>query len=76
MQTTPDDKKVLLFSATMPKEILNIAKRYMGDYDIVAVKSKTLTASNITQKYYSVDNHNKFEALCRVIETEKEDKFY
>ena len=76
MQTTPDDKKVLLFSATMPKEILNIAKKYMGDYDIVAVKSKTLTNVNITQKYYSVDNHNKFEALCRVIEIEKEDKFY
>ena len=49
MQTTPDDKKVLLFSATMPKEILNIAKRYMGDYDIVAVKNKTLTNSSITQ---------------------------
>ncbi len=76
MQTTPEKKKVLLFSATMPQAILNIAKRYMGDYDIVAVKSKTLTASNITQKYYSVDNHHKFEALCRVIETEKEDKFY
>ncbi len=76
MQTTPEKKKVLLFSATMPREILNIAKRYMGDYDIVAVKNKTLTASNITQKYYSVDNHHKFEALCRVIETEKEEKFY
>ncbi len=76
MQTTPEKKKVLLFSATMPREILNIAKKYMGDYDIVAVKNKTLTNSNITQKYYSVDNHHKFEALCRVIETEKEDKFY
>jgi len=76
MQTTPEKKKVLLFSATMPREILNIAKKYMGDYDIVAVKNKTLTNSNIIQKYYSVDNHNKFDALCRVIETEKEDKFY
>jgi ATP-dependent RNA helicase DeaD len=76
MQTTPEKKKVLLFSATMPKEILNISKRYMKDYDIVAVKNKTLTNSNITQKYYSVDNHHKFEALCRVIEIEKEETFY
>src|SRR5690606_33474516 len=29
LSTTPDDKRVLLFSATMPKEILNIAKNYM-----------------------------------------------
>ena len=76
LQTTPEDKKVLLFSATMPKEILNIAKKYMGDYDLVSVKAKELTNINITQKYYSVDNHNKFEALCRVLEIEKPENFY
>ncbi|MDQ7009394.1 MAG: DEAD/DEAH box helicase [Candidatus Gracilibacteria bacterium] len=76
LQTTPENKKFLLFSATMPKEILNIAKKYMGDYDLVSVKSKELTNVNITQKYYNVDNHNKFEALCRVIEIEKPENFY
>jgi ATP-dependent RNA helicase DeaD len=76
LQTTPENKKFLLFSATMPKEILNIAKKYMGDYDLVSVKSKELTNSNITQKYYTVDNHHKFEALCRVIEIEKAENFY
>ncbi|MDQ7022891.1 MAG: helicase-related protein [Candidatus Gracilibacteria bacterium] len=48
----------------------------MGDYDLVSVKSKELTNVNITQKYYNVDNHNKFEALCRVIEIEKPENFY
>lgn len=76
LQTTPEKKKFLLFSATMPKEILVIAKKYMWDYDIVSVKSKELTNKNIIQKYYSVDNHNKFEALCRVIEIEKPENFY
>ena len=76
LQTTPENKKFLLFSATMPKEILTIAKKYMGDYDLVSVKSKELTNTNITQKYYSVDNHHKFEALCRVIEIEKPENFY
>ncbi len=76
MQTTPEKKKVLLFSATMPRSILDIAKKYMWDYDIVSVKSSTLTNSNITQKYYSVDQHNKFDALCRVIETDLEQNFY
>jgi len=76
LQTTPENKKFLLFSATMPREILTIAKKYMGDYDLVSVKSKELTNVNIIQKYYSVDNHHKFEALCRVIEIEKPEKFY
>ena len=76
LQTTPEKKKFLLFSATMPREILVIAKKYMGDYDIVSVKSKELTNINIVQKYYSVDNHHKFEALCRVIEIEKPENFY
>ncbi len=76
MQTTPEKKKVLLFSATMPKSILDIAKRYMGDYDIVSVKTATLTNAKITQKYYSVDQHNKFDALCRVIDTDPTQNFY
>ena len=76
MQTTPEKKKVLLFSATMPRGILEIAKRYMWDYDMVSVKSATLTNVSITQKYYSVMQHHKFEALCRVIETEGEQNFY
>ena len=72
MESTPHDKKVLLFSATMPRAILQIAEKYMGDYDMVAIKSKTISNQSITQKYYDVSPRNKFEALCRIIDAEEE----
>lgn len=71
---TPEDKKVLLFSATMPKSILDIAKKYMREYDIVSVKKEDLTNSNIEQKYYEVTEWIKKDVLTRIIETE--DNFY
>jgi len=65
---TPDNKKTLLFSATMPREILLLAKKYMHDYDTVAIQSKSTISDRITQIYYEVAPRNKFEALSRVID--------
>lgn len=65
---TPDNKKTLLFSATMPRAILQIVKKYMHDYDTVAIKTKTAISDRITQVYYDVSPRNKFEALSRVID--------
>ena len=69
-QHTNPDKKVLLFSATMPKPILNIAKKYMGEYQLVSVKSQQLTTTQTTQLYFEVREGDKFEALCRIIDIE------
>lgn len=41
-ETNPE-KKVLLFSATMPREILQIAKKYIGNYELIAVENKDTT---------------------------------
>jgi len=71
MEFTPKQKKVLLFSATMPREILNIAKKYMGDYDTVKIDKKNLTGDNITQKHYEVAPRDKYDALCRIIDLEE-----
>ena len=50
---TNKDKQVLLLSATMPKEIENIAKKYMKpDYQHIEIESKTRTAANVKQYYY------------------------
>ena len=71
MEYTPKEKKVLLFSATMPREILNIAHKYMGDYDTVKIEKKNLTNASITQKHYEVAPRDKFDALCRIIDLEE-----
>jgi len=38
MRSTPKNKKTLLFSATMPKSIMDIVKNYMQEYDLISDK--------------------------------------
>lgn len=65
----PKDRQTLLFSATMPAPIKKLAKKYMkDDYKIVNIKKVALTVSKITQKFFEVNQKNKFEALCRVLD--------
>ena len=67
-------RQMLLFSATMPQEILAIAKKYMGEYDVVRVKKQQLTTNLTDQIYFEVHRNDKFEALSRIIDIE--DNFY
>lgn len=72
LQTTREDKKMLFFSATMPKSILEIAKKYMGKYKILKVENKELTTKLTEQIYFEVKEGDKFEALCRVLDFEQD----
>jgi ATP-dependent RNA helicase DeaD len=54
----------------MPRAIKNIVNKYIKDHDLVSIERKELTNSNIEQKCYKVNERDKFEALCRVIEVE------
>lgn len=67
---TNNNKNMLLFSATMPKEILNVAKKYMWDYETITIKSTQRTTTNTEQLYFNVLYKDKLEALCRVIDIE------
>jgi len=71
LKQTGPEKKVMLFSATMPNAIVEIAKKYMGDYDVVKVTTGQLTASKTDQIYFEVTEGDKFEALCRIIDVEE-----
>lgn len=66
---TPKEKKVLLFSATMPRVIKEIVWKYIKDHDLVSIQKDELS-SKIEQKCYKVNERDKFEALCRIIEVE------
>lgn len=70
IEYTPKEKKVLLFSATMPKSIKDIVWKYIKDHDLVSIQKEETTNKNIEQKCYKVNDRDKFEALCRVIEVE------
>jgi len=66
------DRKVLLFSATMPNRILSLAQNYMNEYEIVRVETKHLTVDLTEQIYFEVHASDKLEALCRIIDIEKD----
>ncbi len=72
MEQTATEKRTMLFSATMPPEILRIAKKYMGDYQIIKAVSEQLTAPQTDQIYFEVAMSDKFEALCRIIDMESD----
>ncbi len=67
---TGPDKQMLMFSATMPKPIMSIAERFMGEYDIVKVEKQQLTTTLTEQIYFEVKRSDKFEVLCRIIDIE------
>ena len=72
MSNTAQEKRTLLFSATMPPGIIQIAKKHMGEYDVLKVNKGQLTISRTNQIYFEVSASDKFEALCRIIDIEEE----
>ena len=64
----PEERKMLLFSATMPSDILKIAKRYMKDYEEIVVGTRNEGAENVRHIYYMVNARDKYLALKRVVD--------
>lgn len=62
----PEDRKMLLFSATMPKEIAEIAKKFMKAPIEFVAGNKNEGAKNVKHIYYMVKAHDKYLALKRV----------
>lgn len=68
LEDAPEDRQTVLFSATMPKPILDIAKRYQKNAKIIKVIKKELTVPKIEQYYYEVTPRNKEEVLTRLLD--------
>lgn len=68
MSHTPEERRVLLFSATMPQRIVNLSRTYMRDVEMLRVESARLTADLTDQIYFEVREADKFDALTRIID--------
>ncbi len=72
LSNCPLDRQTLLLSATMPPDILTLAKKHMRSPIIhLQMSPKKVTIDKIRQSYFTVDKHNKFELLLKLIEREK-----
>ncbi len=73
LSSTPVEKQVALFSATIPAPIRRIAKKHAPDAVEVTVTSSTTTATNVAQRYLKVAHSQKLDALTRILEVENFD---
>lgn len=68
LEETPEERRTLLFSATMPNEIANIAKKYMKNSVEIAIGKKNSGSDNVRHIYYMVPAKYRYEALKRVVD--------
>ena len=74
LEKTPANRQIALFSATMPKPIRNIAKKYLKDPVEITIKTKTTTVETTRQRYWMVSGmDHKMDALTRILEAENFD---
>lgn len=66
LSKVPDDRSMLLFSATMPKEIAKITKKYMQEPKEITIGRKNEGSSNVKHVYYMVHAKDKYLALKRI----------
>ncbi|MDP5062739.1 MAG: DEAD/DEAH box helicase [Maribacter sp.] len=66
---TPNEKSTWLFSATMPKEVAVIAKKFMHSPQEITVGAKNSGASTVQHEYYVVGGRDRYPALKRLADT-------
>ncbi len=70
LKETPSERQTLLFSATIPQPIVNIAKRYMKSPQKLRVNTKEVIIPKIKQIFYEVREGDKINALSRLLDVE------
>ena len=68
LSETPKTRQTLLFSATMPKRIQSLAERFMVEPELVKIKAKEMTVTNIEQNYIELQERQKFDVLCNLLD--------
>lgn len=70
LEEVPDQRRTLLFSATMSSEISSIARKYMKDPVEVTIGTKNASAENVSHAYYLVHAKDKYKVLKRLADSE------
>jgi len=68
LSDVPKERQTMLFSATMPQPIKDLAQQFMRNPEYVSIKSKEMTVPSTNQYYYQVHEKEKFDSLCRLLD--------
>ncbi|RXD25209.1 DEAD/DEAH box helicase, partial [Acinetobacter baumannii] len=63
LEKTPESRQTVMFSATMAREIMNIAKTYQKNPEVVKVVSEELSNKKIDQYYVEVKRQDRVQAM-------------
>jgi ATP-dependent RNA helicase DeaD len=70
----PTSRQTLLFSATMPQPIKTLANRILKEPEFVSITKGETTNSDIEQLYYVIDEHERDDAIIRLMDSETTQK--
>ncbi|HIP14853.1 MAG TPA: DEAD/DEAH box helicase [Sulfurimonas autotrophica] len=70
----PANRQTLLFSATMPQPIKNLANKILKDPAFVSITKGETTNADIEQEYYVIDEHERDDAIIRLMDSENSTK--
>ncbi|MEB3270324.1 MAG: DEAD/DEAH box helicase [Synechococcus sp.] len=73
LEQLPQERQVVLFSATMPREIRQLSHRYLRDPAEVTIRTNSADGRRIRQRHLLVHPSQKLEALERVLEAERQE---
>ncbi|MDD3078120.1 MAG: DEAD/DEAH box helicase [Paludibacter sp.] len=68
LSKTPDTRRTMLFSATMPREIASIAKKYMKDYQEITIGHRNSGSENVEHIYYVAQAKHRYLVLKRIVD--------
>lgn len=73
LKEIPEERQTLLFSATMPIRIQKLADRFMKNPEMISINTREMTVPNIEQEYIEVNERQKFDVLCRLLDIQSPD---
>lgn len=73
LSATPASRQTLLFSATMPRAIQSLSQRFLRNPALISIQSKEVTVPLVEQNYLEVQDRQKFDVLCRLLDIQSPD---
>jgi ATP-dependent RNA helicase DeaD len=70
LRDVPDNRQTMLFSATIPPEIQNLSQKFLKNPHLISIQPKEITVPTIRQSYYEIGEGQKFDILCRLLDTQ------
>lgn len=74
LKEIPEERQTLLFSATIPQQIITIARRYMRNPEKIHVNTRDIVIPEIRQLFYEVGAESRMDALSRLLDVEDPDR--